>query len=234
MYETVGNYLRLPSDAEAALIAAARDPSPVRGLTHGYYKYPARFSPLFPRAAIKAFTRRGDVVLDPHVGGGTTIVEAVAAGRAAIGVDISTLAEFVSVVKCTVYSEAELDVLDRWGRRTADRIDIHLPSVGLTDYEAMGYYKHLDHPSRWRLRKAIEQALACAIALGKPRLVGFGRCVVLRTAQWALDGRKKQATVDEFRSSLLSYAEKKSRCDKGHILFATAGVRTSFLFRGHP
>ena len=38
-------YLDLPAASEAALITGARDDSPVKGLTHGYYKYPARFSP---------------------------------------------------------------------------------------------------------------------------------------------------------------------------------------------
>jgi len=73
--------LRLPLAAETALVAGARDPQPVRGLTHGFYKYPARFSPSFARAAIEIFTQPGDLVLDNHVGGGTTLVEALALGR---------------------------------------------------------------------------------------------------------------------------------------------------------
>src|ERR1700730_6692366 len=73
--------LRLSRAAQAALIAGARDNDPVRGLTHGFYKYPARFSPIFARAAIEAFTQPGDLVLDNHVGGGTTLVEALATGR---------------------------------------------------------------------------------------------------------------------------------------------------------
>lgn len=195
-------YLQLSLEAQAVLIAAARDAEPVRGLTHGFYKYPARFSPVFARAAIEMFTKPGDLVLDPHVGGGTTLVEARAAGRVAVGVDISTLAEFVSNVKCTVYSEQELDTLKAWSRRVANCIDIQKPSYSFADYEEQGYYKHLNHPSRWRLRKAIEQALASAIALGTPRLEAFGRCVVLRTAQWALDGRSKLPSVDDFRRFL--------------------------------
>jgi hypothetical protein len=194
--------LELSDDAQAALIAAARDDTPVRGLTHGFYKYPARFSPVFAGAAIRAFTAPGDVVFDPHVGGGTTIVEALAAGREAVGVDISPLAEFVSGVKCTVYSEAELDKLRRWTERVAASVDIHRRSITSASYEQLGYYKHLNHPSRWRLRKAIDQALASAVKLGSPRLVSFGRCVVLKTAQWALDGRSKRATVEEFRHVL--------------------------------
>lgn len=82
-------YLELPSDLEENLIAAARDAAPVRGFTHGFYKYPARFSPVFARAVIQAFTKPADLVLGPHVGGGTSLVEALAAGREAVGLDIA-------------------------------------------------------------------------------------------------------------------------------------------------
>lgn len=199
-------YLRISGTAEARLIAGARDTEPVRGLTHGFYKYPARFSPAFARAAIETFTKPGQLVLDPHVGGGTSIVEAYALGRSAVGVDISQLAEFVSRVKCTVFSEAELRTLALWAARVPRAIDVHGRSVSFTDYAELGYYRHLNHPSRWRLRKAIEQALGSAIRLGTPRLEGFGRCAVLRTAQWALDGRSKTATMNEFRISLTTFA----------------------------
>jgi hypothetical protein len=207
MYEVRGDYLRLPSDEEAALITAARDSEPVRGLTHEFYKYPARFSPVFARVAIETFTRSGDLVLDPHVGGGTTLVEALATGRKAIGVDISTLAEFVTRVKCTVFSEAELDTLEEWAKTVPGCIHPRWPSTPFTVYRDLGYYKHLDHPSRWRLRKSIEQSISSAILLSKPRLVSFGRCAVLRTAQWALDSRKKQPAVEEFRAILEKTAE---------------------------
>ncbi len=195
-------FLTLPIDAQQALIAGARDAAPVRGLTHGFYKYPARFSPAFVRSAINAFTNPGDLVLDPHVGGGTTLVEALAAGRHAVGIDISALAEFVAKVKSTVFSEAELERMASWAARLPEAIDIHKPSVEFSDYHERGYYKHLDHSSRWRLRKAIEQGMASAIHLGTPRLESFGRCVVLRTAQWALDGRSKKTSIDEFRDFL--------------------------------
>lgn len=133
-------FLRLSDDAQAALVAGARDAAPVRGLTHGFYKYPARFSPVFARAAIQAFTEPGDLVLDPHVGGGTSLVEAVATGREAVGVDISTLAEFVTSIKCTVFSEAELKTLERWAGRVASSVDLRRTSTPLSDYQELGYY----------------------------------------------------------------------------------------------
>jgi len=184
------NFVELDTVAEAKLIAGARDSDPVKGLTHGFYKYPARFSPAFARAAIDVFTQPGDIVLDNHVGGGTTIVEALASGRQAVGVDISSLAEFVSAVKTTIFSEAELSLLTEWAAKVPSSINLQKHSIYFGDYAELGYYKHLEHKSRWRLRKAIEQGMGAAIALGAPRLEAFGRCAVLRTAQWALDGRK--------------------------------------------
>jgi hypothetical protein len=198
--------LRLSDRAQARLIQAARDSRPVRGLTHGFYKYPARFSPVFARVAIETFTEPGDLVFDPHVGGGTTLVEARAAGREAVGIDISPLAEFVANVKCTVLSEPELDLLEQWVAELPDVVSIHRPSVRIEQYAELGYYKHLAHPTRWRLRKAIEQGLSWAISLGAPRFERFGRCVVLRTAQWALDGRNQHTSVEEFRRGLQTFA----------------------------
>jgi hypothetical protein len=180
--------------------------APVSGLTHDFYKYPARFSPTFARATIETFTKPGQLVLDPHVGGGTTLVEARALGREAVGVDINPLAEFVARVKSTVYSEAELNAFAMWAVCVPYEIDIHRPSVEFTEFAELGYYKHLDHPSRWRLRKAIEQALVSAIGLGTPRLEAFGRCAVMRTAQWALDGTRRRTSIDQFRDRLWTIA----------------------------
>jgi hypothetical protein len=85
-----------------------------------------------------------------------------------------------------------------WAKRLPHVIDIHKPGLHFASYAELGYYKHLGRPSRWRLRKAIEQGLGAAIRLGDKRLERFARCAVLRTAQWALDGRKKLPSVREF------------------------------------
>lgn len=196
-------WLEIDEVTQRELIEAARDTAPVSGLTHGYYKYPARFSPTFVRNVINALSAPGDLCMDPHVGGGTTLVEAIALGRNAVGVDISALAAFISTVKTTVYSKSDLEELAAWGKRLSKVIDAQKPSKRFTDYENLGYYKHLGHASRWRLRKAIEQALGSAVRLRSKRLEQFGRCAILRTAQWALDGRKQLPTTDEFRAILV-------------------------------
>src|SRR5437763_11453156 len=89
------------AESNRRLRAAVRDRGEVVGLTHGFYRYPARFSPQFAGATIEQFTEAGDLVLDPFAGGGTTIVEALARGRPVIGNDINSLGVFVSRVKTT-------------------------------------------------------------------------------------------------------------------------------------
>lgn len=69
--------LHLPN----SLVDAVSNREKVTGAPHDFYKYPARFSPIFAREAIKCFTRPGDFVLDPFCGGGTTLVEAISLGR---------------------------------------------------------------------------------------------------------------------------------------------------------
>jgi hypothetical protein len=121
-------------------------------------------------------------------------------------VDISALAEFVARVKCTVFSETELDLLETWAEQLPGVVNVRHRSARLTEYAELGYYRHLEHHSRWRLRKGIEQALSSAVSLGTPRLESFARCAVLRVAQWALDGRSTLPSINEFRASLGSIA----------------------------
>jgi modification methylase len=50
-------------------------------------KHPARMLPAIAAHAVEHYTQPGDLVLDPMCGIGTTLVEAVHAGRDAIGVE---------------------------------------------------------------------------------------------------------------------------------------------------
>ena len=184
------------------LINAARDQSRVSGLTHRFYRYPARFSPQFVRAAIEQFSSPGDLVFDPFMGGGTTLVESLALGRRAIGTDISSLATFVSEAKTLILSDKELQCLENWRSTIDQKINIHSSSISSRDYVEAGYYRHLGSNVTWRLRKAMEQALATAVSLPTKRVEIFARCVILRTGQWALDGRKQLPTVSQFRETL--------------------------------
>jgi len=203
---TTSRLIRATPEAVAMLVSAACDMSPINGLTHNFYRYPARFSPKLVRAVIDTFTKPGDLVVDPFVGGGTTLVESLVSGRDAIGADISSLATFVSEVKTTLYSEEELSRLSQWAGVIAQGIDIWNPVARDDAYESAGYLKHLDGVKTWRLKRCIERVLESARMLRKPRLEAFARCVTLRTAQWALNGRKKVPSIDDFRDMIVTDA----------------------------
>ena len=194
----------LPRLAEEQLIGAARDPRPVEGLTHKHYRYPARFSPLFVAEAIQAFTAPGDLVGDVFVGGGTSVVEAMAARRRAFGTDISTLATFVSRAKTLLPGNTKLDQLERWLPSLAASICMAAEEPRFTPWAEGGYMRNMGSPDRWRLRKAISQAVAAIERVGDSDLETLARCIVLRTAHWALDGRKRLPNVSEFRSALIA------------------------------
>jgi len=75
--------------------------APTQYLTHDIHTYRAKFIPQIPAFLIQHFTQKGDVVLDPFCGCGTTLVEAVRLSRKSIGIDINPLACLISKVKTT-------------------------------------------------------------------------------------------------------------------------------------
>ncbi len=177
---------------------AVKYQGPVKGYTHNLYKYPARFSPVFARSAIEHFTSPGEIVLDPFVGGGTTMVEARLCGRHAFGSDISSLAVFLTRTKTVPLSNAELESIKRWFQSITERLNIHQSVENLRTHKFAGYDRNMP----WRLRKLCEQYLASVRELPSHRHQRFARCILLRCGQWAMDCRKYIPTVDEFRAVL--------------------------------
>jgi DNA modification methylase len=92
---------------------------------HNLHSFPAKFPPQLPRKFIEGLTRPGDVVLDPMAGSGTTIVEAVLAGRRGIAFDIDPLALLLSSVKVTPVSVHQAA---RTGREVLERAAVAITS----------------------------------------------------------------------------------------------------------
>lgn len=75
-------------------------------LTHGLHSYPARMIPQIPNALLKYYKREGvisegDLLYDPFVGSGTSLVEAMFEGLNAKGNDINPFACMLSRTKTT-------------------------------------------------------------------------------------------------------------------------------------
>lgn len=180
---------------------AALNQQPVAGGPHEFYRYPARFAPQFAATAIRAFTEPGDLVLDPFLGGGTTLVEAQRLGRRSVGLDINPLATFVSQAKTTLYSKQALNALNAWRANIPLTLNAHHSAFIDSFWEDHGYLRNFTGTDGWALRKLIAQAIVSFDTLQeKPRLLA--RCALLRTAQWALDLRDVLPSASEFREQL--------------------------------
>ena len=136
----------------------------------------------------------GDVVLDPFMGGATTLVECRALGRHAAGNDVSSLSVFLARPKATPLSDA--DVPAWWiGYGVTEHLNLHLPPIRAIDWHRIGCpakpavadsqdNRTRPRPSRWPV---------------KPPAAAVRRVPAPKAGQWALDCRSRVPTAEEFR-----------------------------------
>jgi len=103
--------------------------------THAIVKYPSKFIPDIPRWAIDNHSTKGDLILDPFVGCGTTMVEARLLSRNCIGLDINPFAVLASNVKANpIDGETLENGLHRILNVIAKIGSVSLPKFPLRDF----------------------------------------------------------------------------------------------------
>ncbi len=171
----------------------------VEGLTHNFYKYPARFSPDFVKEVILEFTKEGDCVLDAFMGGGTTIVEAIANGRIALGTDINPLAQFVANVKTTPLSAHDKEKILHWAeslnfeKACSNKLEIN--DLRLRNIPA-------------KIKSLLIYLVSTINQLDYPRQRNFARCALLSLGYWAIDCRKDIPPVANWKRQFIRQVEK--------------------------
>ncbi len=190
------------SASYTALDEAALDPKPVSGWTHNFYRYPARFSPRFAAATVAEFSQPGDLVGDPYMGGGTSVIEAIAAGRTAVGNDLNSLATFVTRVKTTPLDDEEIEAVRAWATARAPHLSYRMASHQLEEFADSAHSRNMSLPRARFVRKVIAAGLASLADLPTASAKDFVRCVILRVGQWALDGRRVHTPLRDFRERL--------------------------------
>ena len=80
-------------------------------LTHDLHPYPAKFIPQIPGHLISRLSRRGELILDPFGGSGTTALEAIRLGRRALSVDANAVGSLIGKVKtCQITNGVATDL----------------------------------------------------------------------------------------------------------------------------
>jgi DNA modification methylase len=184
------------------LSLAARDRRRISGLTHNFYRYPARFSPTFAATAIECFSEAGDLILDPYMGGGTTIVEAIARGRRAVGNDLNSLATFVTKVKTTPLDSKEARAVSKWASRVVPNLNYRISRDDLESLLDSDKTYNLTLARGRFIKKVLAGAIKSVVQLPTKDAQDFARCAILGVAQWALDGRRTHTPLSEFRKRL--------------------------------
>lgn len=84
-------------------------------LTHSYHRYPAKFIPQLAARLIKENSQVEELVCDPFMGSGTTLVESIVNDRRTYGTDINPVAVMITKAKTTPidpqYLEAQIYTL---------------------------------------------------------------------------------------------------------------------------
>jgi len=96
--------------------------------THFFHHWTAKFIPQIPRRVIETYARPGDVVLDPFMGCGTTLVEAARLGHDAWGTDINPLAYRIAKAKTARVNDTQLNELIEWLKEAAKEPQRHAAS----------------------------------------------------------------------------------------------------------
>lgn len=181
---------------------AANCDARVAGLTHQHYKYPARFSPTFVAAVIEAFSTPGDLILDPYMGGGTTIVEAMAANRRAVGCDLNSLAVFVTKAKITKLTSKDIAAIRYWALQTVPELTYRVNAEKIEAVICPTRTRNMHLPRSRAIKKFLALAIHSCEKLPTRQADLFARCALLNVSQWALNGRKIAPSLSALRAQL--------------------------------
>ena len=94
-----------------------------RYITHGYHRYPAKFIPQLAAKLISGYSAENDLIVDPFLGSGTTLVEAKVLKRRSFGCDINPVACLISRAKT---ESIEPDILKNETENFIKRIELRI------------------------------------------------------------------------------------------------------------
>jgi len=180
------------------IIKSAKNLKKINGNTHIFYRYPAAFSPVFVETIIKNFTKPGEIVLDPFVGGGTSAVEALALQRKFYGVDVNPLSILVSKVKTTILPQSKKIFIKKFNEKIVNG-KINFKSKRKKQHQYLNHYFNVKNFSQDEIRK-INQI--------KAGIEQYHFAISKKSSKNILDNTRPCGTFKKFKIDLLSNCKK--------------------------
>ena len=191
------------------IIKSAKDKSLISGKSHTFYRYPAAFSPFFAETIIENFTKPGDAILDPFVGGGTSAVEAFALQRKFYGIDVNPLSVLVSKVKTTILSLKKIAFIKKFNEKIVNT-KINFKSKRRKNHVHLSNYFNTKNFSKEEIRKinqikaGLEQYHFAISKIKDVAIRNFLTCLLLRTAKNILDNVRPVGSFKKFKLDLIN------------------------------
>ncbi len=152
--------------------------------THGIHPYLGKYPPQLAEVFLRKFFRPGQVVIDPFVGSGTTLIQANELGIESRGYDVSAFNCLLSQVKTDDYDLRQVaneasDILQRTGKALGD----NLGQASL----ANGLATDNDYLRTWYAPKALAELITfrSLILSGGYRYQGLLQIILTRAARSA-------------------------------------------------
>ena len=195
------------------IVKSTKNKDLISGKSHTFYRYPAAFSPFFAETIIKNFTKPGETILDPFVGGGTSAVEALSLQRKFYGVDVNPLSVLISKVKTTILRQNKIIFIKKFNERIVNG-KINLKSKRKKQHLHLSHYFNTKNFSQDEVRKinqikaGIEQYHFAITKIRDVKVRNFLTCLLLKSAKNILDNIRPCGTFKKFKIDLLSNCKK--------------------------
>lgn len=174
--------------------------SKIVGVNHNLYKYPACYSPELVNSLIDIFTKKNDHILDPFCGGGTTGICALNRQRNSTINDLNEFAYYVSSVKTNKYSEAQINIFERW-------------FVNIYPYKrykpkkksTKGLDERLNNKTNWPIRNFIVDYLHKTTLIKNNKSKELAIILLLRVVKRAFDSKDRKPDIAHVKNITLKY-----------------------------
>jgi len=165
--------------------------SDTKTYTHAYHPYPAMMIPQIARKLIEEYQPQNtNLIFDPYVGSGTTLVEAKLKGINSIGTDINPLARLIAKTKITNFEETEIRKANRF---LMEKLMNYRPNSVLN-------YDHITNVDFWYSPKNLAELdfLSQLVKNVSPSVIDFYRVILaecIREVSYTRNGEFKRYRI---------------------------------------
>lgn len=178
-------------------------------LTHDLHPYPAKFIPQIPGHCISLLSMRGELVLDPFGGSGTTALEAVRLGRRGLSIDANPIGTLIGRVKtCNLDHTATRDLYSI--RSALASLLIELPSADVLCKDNAAFIPFIPNIDKW-----FSIASRGELAAIKSRIIRLGSEKAREIASLALS---RVVLAASFQDSETRYSSKPRDISQGETI----------------